>query len=53
MWTPFWRAARLVLVDELAHTNNSGKQTPQTYEDIQEILAARIDVTPTPNIQHN
>ncbi|MGZ8995952.1 MAG: DUF4118 domain-containing protein, partial [Rhodospirillales bacterium] len=42
----------LVLVDELAHTNAPGSRHPKRYLDIEEILAAGIDVYSTLNIQH-
>ncbi|MGZ9042684.1 MAG: DUF4118 domain-containing protein, partial [Allosphingosinicella sp.] len=42
----------LVLVDELAHTNAPGSRHPKRYLDIEEILAAGIDVCSTLNIQH-
>jgi two-component system sensor histidine kinase KdpD len=46
------RRPAVVLVDELAHTNIPGSRHRKRYEDIQEILAARIDVISTLNIQH-
>ncbi|NDQ55603.1 MAG: histidine kinase [Acidipila sp.] len=46
------RHPHVVLVDELAHTNIPGSKHRKRYEDIQEILAARIDVLSTLNIQH-
>jgi two-component system sensor histidine kinase KdpD len=42
----------VVLIDELAHTNIPGSKHRKRYEDVQEILAARIDVVATLNIQH-
>ncbi len=42
----------VVLVDELAHTNIPGSKHRKRYEDIQELLAAKIDVISTLNIQH-
>jgi two-component system, OmpR family, sensor histidine kinase KdpD len=42
----------VVLVDELAHTNIPGSKHRKRYEDVQEILAAKIDVLTTMNIQH-
>lgn len=41
-----------VLVDELAHTNIPGAKHRKRYEDVQDILAAKIDVLSTLNIQH-
>jgi two-component system sensor histidine kinase KdpD len=46
------RQAQLVVVDELAHTNVSGSRHPKRYQDVEEILAAGIDVYTTVNIQH-
>jgi two-component system, OmpR family, sensor histidine kinase KdpD len=46
------RAPQVVLVDELAHTNIPGSKHRKRYEDVQELLAARIDVISTLNIQH-
>jgi two-component system sensor histidine kinase KdpD len=42
----------LVLVDELAHTNAPGSRHPKRYLDVEELLAAGIDVYTTLNIQH-
>jgi two-component system, OmpR family, sensor histidine kinase KdpD len=46
------RSPQVVLVDELAHTNIPGSKHRKRYEDVQEILAAKIDVISTLNIQH-
>jgi two-component system sensor histidine kinase KdpD len=46
------RKPRLVLVDELAHTNVEGSRHPKRYQDVEEILAAGIDVYTTLNVQH-
>ena len=46
------RRPRLILVDELAHTNASGSRHPKRWQDIQELLAAGIDVYTTLNVQH-
>jgi two-component system, OmpR family, sensor histidine kinase KdpD len=46
------RAPELALVDELAHTNTPGPRNTKRYEDIDEILAAGIDVISTVNVQH-
>jgi Osmosensitive K+ channel histidine kinase len=46
------RHPQLVLVDELAHTNAPGSRHPKRYQDVEEILAAGIDVYSTVNIQH-
>ncbi|MBI3198824.1 MAG: sensor histidine kinase KdpD [Rhodospirillales bacterium] len=46
------RRPALVLVDELAHTNAEGSRHPKRYLDVEELLAAGIDVYSTLNIQH-
>ncbi len=46
------RKPALVLVDELAHTNAEGSRHPKRYQDVEELLAAGIDVYSTLNIQH-
>src|ERR1700749_2537177 len=46
------RRPRLVLVDELAHTNVEGSRHPKRYMDVEELLAAGIDVYTTLNVQH-
>jgi two-component system sensor histidine kinase KdpD len=46
------RRPEVVLVDELAHTNIPGSKHRKRYEDVQELLAAKIDVNSTLNIQH-
>ena len=46
------RKPRLVLVDELAHSNAPGSRHPKRYLDVEELLAAGIDVYTTLNIQH-
>jgi len=46
------RRPRLVLVDELAHTNAPGSRHPKRYLDVEELLEAGIDVFATLNIQH-
>jgi two-component system sensor histidine kinase KdpD len=46
------RRPDLVLVDELAHTNAEGSRHPKRYLDVQELLAAGIDVYSTMNVQH-
>ncbi|HMD40072.1 MAG TPA: sensor histidine kinase KdpD [Candidatus Acidoferrum sp.] len=48
----FARKPQVVLVDELAHTNIPGSKHRKRYEDIQDLLAAKIDVVSTLNIQH-
>ena len=46
------RRPRIVLVDELAHTNAPGSRHPKRYLDVAELLAAGIDVYTAVNIQH-
>lgn len=46
------RKPQLVLVDELAHTNVPGSRHAKRYQDVDELLAAGIDVYTTVNIQH-
>ncbi len=46
------RRPKIVLVDELAHTNAPGSRHPKRYLDVEELLAAGIDVYTTLNIQH-
>ncbi|MFJ5489345.1 two-component sensor histidine kinase, partial [Hansschlegelia beijingensis] len=46
------RAPKLVLVDELAHTNAPGSRHPKRWQDVEEILAKGIDVYATLNVQH-
>jgi two-component system, OmpR family, sensor histidine kinase KdpD len=46
------RRPQLVLVDELAHTNAPGSLHARRYQDVEDLLAAGIDVYTTFNIQH-
>lgn len=46
------RKPKLLLVDELAHTNAPGSRHPKRYQDVEELLAAGIDVYTTLNVQH-
>ena len=46
------RAPALVLVDELAHSNVAGSRHPKRWQDVEELLAAGIDVWTTMNVQH-
>ncbi|MEU3663777.1 sensor histidine kinase KdpD [Streptomyces sp. NPDC032940] len=46
------RAPRVALVDELAHTNVPGTRNAKRWQDVEELLAAGIDVISTVNIQH-
>ena len=51
--TPSWRGSpQLALVNELAHTNAAGSRHPKRYQDVEELLAAGLDVYSTLNIQH-
>lgn len=42
----------LALVDELAHSNAPGSRHAKRWQDVQELLAAGIDVYTTVNVQH-
>jgi two-component system, OmpR family, sensor histidine kinase KdpD len=46
------RRPKVALVDELAHTNVPGSRNGKRWQDIEELLAAGIDVITTVNIQH-
>ena len=46
------RKPRIALVDELAHTNVPGSRNEKRWQDIEELLAAGINVISTVNIQH-
>ena len=46
------RAPELALIDELAHTNAPGGEHAKRYEDVEDVLAAGIDVYSTVNVQH-
>ena len=46
------RRPEVALVDELAHTNVPGSRNEKRWQDIEELLAAGIDVISTVNIQH-
>ena len=46
------RKPQVVLVDELAHTNVDGSKHKKRFEDVLELLEAKIDVLSTMNIQH-
>ena len=39
-------------MDELAHTNAEGLRHAKRWQDVQELLAAGIDVYTTLNVQH-
>ncbi|HVO33794.1 MAG TPA: DUF4118 domain-containing protein, partial [Elusimicrobiota bacterium] len=46
------RRPRLLLVDELAHTNAEGCRHAKRWQDVDELLNAGIDVYTTLNVQH-
>ncbi|GAB3942769.1 sensor histidine kinase KdpD [Kribbella albertanoniae] len=46
------RRPEVALVDELAHTNVPGSRNKKRWQDIEELLAAGIDVISAVNIQH-
>ena len=47
-----WREPQLAIVDELAHTNVEGSRHVKRHQDVEELLAAGIDVFTTFNVQH-
>ncbi|MGW2563197.1 ATP-binding protein [Streptomyces sp. NPDC001514] len=46
------RRPAVALVDELAHTNVPGSRNAKRWQDVEELLAAGVDVVSTVNIQH-
>ncbi|MFE4360389.1 ATP-binding protein [Kitasatospora sp. NPDC056800] len=46
------RRPQVALVDELAHTNVPGCRKEKRWQDVEELLAAGIDVISTVNVQH-
>lgn len=46
------RRPEVALVDELAHTNVPSSRNDKRWQDVQELLAAGIDVVTTVNVQH-
>lgn len=46
------RRPSLILIDELAHTNAPGSRHAKRWQDVEELLAAGIDVYTTFNVQH-
>src|SRR5690349_10173223 len=46
------RKPSVIVVDELAHTNIEGSKHAKRYEDVIELLDAKIDVLSTMNVQH-
>jgi two-component system sensor histidine kinase KdpD len=50
--TTLARKPEIVLVDELAHTNAPGCRHAKRWQDVEELLAAGINVLSTLNVQH-
>jgi two-component system sensor histidine kinase KdpD len=46
------RAPQICLIDELAHKNAPGVEHDQRYQDVEDVLAAGINVFSTVNVQH-
>ncbi len=46
------RRPQVALIDELAHTNVPGGRNGKRWQDVEELLAAGIEVVTTVNIQH-
>jgi len=46
------RKPAIILMDELAHSNIAGSRHPKRWQDVEELLAAGIDVYSTLNVQH-
>jgi len=46
------RKPAIILMDELAHSNVAGSRHPKRWQDVEELLAAGIDVYSTVNVQH-
>src|SRR5580700_8449457 len=46
------RNPSLILIDELAHSNVQGARHPKRWQDVEELLAAGVDVFTTLNVQH-
>jgi two-component system, OmpR family, sensor histidine kinase KdpD len=46
------RQPELCLIDELAHTNAPGLEHEKRWQDVEDVLAAGIDVFSTVNVQH-
>jgi two-component system sensor histidine kinase KdpD len=46
------RRPRILLLDELAHTNAPGSRHPKRWQDVLELLDAGIEVYTTVNVQH-
>ncbi|WP_035052006.1 DUF4118 domain-containing protein [Andreprevotia chitinilytica] len=50
--TALLRKPALILIDEFAHSNVPGSRHPKRWQDVEELLAAGIDVYTTLNVQH-
>ncbi|KMN35483.1 sensor protein KdpD [Chromobacterium sp. LK1] len=46
------RRPQLILMDEFAHSNAPGSRHPKRWQDVEELLAAGIDVYTSLNVQH-
>ncbi len=46
------RAPEVCLIDEIAHTNAPGLEHKKRHEEVEDVLAAGIDVLSTLNVQH-
>lgn len=46
------RKPDVILIDELAHTNEEGCRHAKRYQDVEELLRAGIDVYTTVNVEH-
>jgi two-component system sensor histidine kinase KdpD len=46
------RKPKLLVVDEYAHSNAPGSRHPKRWQDVEELLAAGVDVWTTLNVQH-
>ncbi|MDH6137970.1 K+-sensing histidine kinase KdpD [Kitasatospora sp. MAA4] len=46
------RRPQVALIDELAHTNVPGGRNAKRWQDVEELLAAGIEVVTTVNVQH-
>jgi two-component system sensor histidine kinase KdpD len=46
------RRPGIIIVDELAHSNAPGSRHPKRWQDVEELLAAGIEVFSTLNVQH-
>ncbi len=46
------RKPEVAVIDELAHTNVPGSRNAKRWQDVEELLAAGVDVLSTVNVQH-